>query len=736
MASGTSKILELIAPLETRLDKLRRQIASWLLLDGGARFVWTVLIVAGLDFVLDFVLHLDKMQRGAILVLVLGFLVVRAWKLLVWIPSQKTRSEALCFEIQKRHPNLGDGLVTAYELAHHEGRLQATEVSLPLVQQAVRLGMAALESVSLDSLLNAARMRTNWLRLLVGLAAVMALQVAIFVKPQPMATIWFERNVLLREVAWPQDVYLHLEGSKDGRIKAYRGEEWQAVVTAEAKPGKMPSSVTLEFRGGAARPAQVMKQASEGRFELTVATLRQSGQVRARASGIVSPWLELELIDPPAVDVLELFVKLPAYAGAEEVALPAGQGPYPILEGSSLKIRGRFNKSVAVAEVSQGEWRKALSVQAEGGLEFSGEIGSADLKTGSYLLSLGDLEGHVSKQGVTFGVRLVPDAEPKVKVKLLGVGGMITKRAMIPWELRATDDYGLAEISGRYRTVKPDGEKGAADAGAVAKVDGDPFAIALGDLKLPRTQVVLPQTLDVEKLVVSEGSNLSLWVVATDNDNIGPANVGRSADMSLKVVTEEEFRQSILEREKELRLELERQLRASEELLTDIKALRVSQKGDGTGDNEALVNLARRQKGIATVLQSISSRLKNIVGEIAINRIEGDEAKLQTRLKDEIIAPLDVLITERLAKIVAGLDQVRRESKSASTLSTGLVPLEMEEGLACEDLRKILAAMSESEDFQKAVNMLYEIQRAQQDVLRRTQQEKERRIREALEPKK
>lgn len=736
MASGTSEILELIAPLESRLERLRRQIASWLLLDGGARFVWTLLVVIGLDFVLDFVLHLDKMQRGAILVLVLGFLAARAWKLLVWIPSQKTRSEALCFEIQKHYPSLGDGLVTAYELAHHEGKQQAALVSLPLVQQAVRLGMSALESVSLDTLLNASRMRTNWLRLLVGLAALMALQVAIAVKPQPMATIWFQRNVLLREVAWPQDVYLQLEGAKEGRIKAYRGEEWQAVVIAEAKPGKMPASVTLEFRGGAARPAQVMKQVSEGRFELTVATLRQSGQVRARASGIVSPWHDLELIDPPAVDVLELFVKLPAYAGSEEVALPAGQGPYPVLEGSSLRIKGRFNKPVARAEVSQGEWRKTLSVNNEGGLEFAGEIDSADLKTGSYLLSIGDLEGHVSKQGVTFGIRLVPDAEPKVKVKLLGVGGMITKRALIPWELRATDDHGLAEIGGRYRTVKPDGEKGAAEAGAASKVDGDPFAISLGDLKLPRTQVVLPQTLDVEKLVVSEGSNLSLWVVAADNDNIGPANVGRSADMSLKVVTEEEFRQSILEREKELRLELERQLRASEELLTDIKALRVSQKGEGTGDNEALVNLARRQKGIATVLQSISSRLKNIVGEIAINRIEGDEAKLQTRLKDEIIAPLDALITERLAKIVMGLDQVRRESKSASALSSGLVPLEMEEGLACEDLRKILAAMSESEDFQKAVNMLYEIQRAQQDVLRRTQQEKERRIREALESKK
>ncbi|MFO0885500.1 MAG: hypothetical protein U0894_15150 [Pirellulales bacterium] len=150
-----------------------------------------------------------------------------------------------------------------------------------------------------------------------------------------------------------------------------------------------------------------------------------------------------------------------------------------------------------------------------------------------------------------------------------------------------------------------------------------------------------------------------------------------------------------------------------------------------------LVNLARDKRGSVTVLQSISSRLKNIVGEIAINRIEGDEAKLQTRLKDEIIAPLDALITERLAKIVTGLDQVRRElCVGCAALSSGLVPLEMEEGLACEDLRKILAAMSESEDFQKAVNMLYEIQRAQQDVLRRTQQEKERRIREALESKK
>lgn len=735
MVNGSSDILRLIAPLELRLDKLRRGIASWLLLDGGSRWVWTLLVVIGVDFLLDFVLRFDRLQRMAILALVVGFLAIRAWKLLVWIPSQRTRNEALCFELQKRNPVLGQSLVTAYELAHGTAAIRGVDVSVPLAEQAIRIGLATVESVSLESMLNLKRMRWNWWRLTFGILILMGLQVSIAIMPSPLPKIWFQRNVLLREVPWPQDVYLHIEGEKDGVIRAYRGEDWQVVVNAEAKPGHLPQSVTLEFRGGVQRAAQIMKEREPGSFELTLSALRQSFELRARGGGVATPWYPVELIDPPAVEELELVVEMPEYTASAPIVLPAGQGPYPVLAGSALKLAGRFNKAVSRAELLCGEAKLPLTITPENPMQFEGLVPADKLQTGSYSLRLGDQEGHVSKQGLSFGIRMISDAEPKVKMKLQGVGGMVTKRAMIPWEVRIQDDYGVAAVSGRYRAIRPDGEKGVDEKAAALKIEGDPFPVLLDGVMLPAKKVQLLQVLDLEKLAVAEGSNLSLWINATDNDNIGPANVGRCADMSLKVVTEEEFRASILEREKELRLELERQLKASEELLTDVKALRVTQNSDAKGDVEPLLNLARRQKGVATVLQSIANRLQGIVEEIAINRIEGDEAKLQRRLKDQVVTPLQKLAAERIPAIVSNMDKGRREAKTGKELAVCLTLIETEQAAVSEEIRLVLAAMSESEDFQKAVNMLYEIQRAQQDVLRRTQQEKERRIREALDQK-
>ncbi len=53
-----------------------------------------------------------------------------------------------------------------------------------------------------------------------------------------------------------------------------------------------------------------------------------------------------------------------------------------------------------------------------------------------------------------------------------------------------------------------------------------------------------------------------------------------------------------------------------------------------------------------------------------------------------------------------------------------------------EKMKQVLALMVKSEGYQEAVNLLYEIQKSQQDVLERTIQEQQERIKRILEGEK
>ena len=51
-----------------------------------------------------------------------------------------------------------------------------------------------------------------------------------------------------------------------------------------------------------------------------------------------------------------------------------------------------------------------------------------------------------------------------------------------------------------------------------------------------------------------------------------------------------------------------------------------------------------------------------------------------------------------------------------------------------DSMRKILTAMAKNEGFQQVVNLLYEIKKNQENVLELTDEEKERHIRQLLNP--
>ncbi|MEX2027794.1 MAG: hypothetical protein WEH44_10835, partial [Pirellulaceae bacterium] len=241
--------------------------------------------------------------------------------------------------------------------------------------------------------------------------------------------------------------------------------------------------------------------------------------------------------------------------------------------------------------------------------------------------------------------------------------------------------------------------------------------------------------LDLSALNLPTGTSLNFHVAARDNDDISGPNVGKSSDFLLRIETEQELQADILRREKEQRQEMERLLKQQEDLRTDCQALQAGLTDSplATEHKDALMQYQRRQKVIGTNVSAIAERLENIVIEAKNNRLEDPSGNLEKRMREDIIRPMMEIAELAVPDTVQHLDQTRRLGAEVAPRNEALTTAVTRQQEIAAAMREILRHMVKAESYQEAVNLLYEIQKSQQDVLDRTMKERQERIKGIIE---
>ena len=712
------------APVITRLSQLRSQMTRWFLVDGLSRVLWLIIGLCVLDLPIDWYFHMDKPQRVVMLALIGAAVAWLVWRRLVRPLSVEVSDDALCLQVEKGNKQLSEGLISALQFARMPD-VAARGMSPMLVRQTVLYGTQAARNVNFGSVLDAKQFQVNVGLVVIALACVVGAGVGMAVKGSFLNT-WFNRNVLLGDKLWPQKTYLDVKRVKDGKVKFPRGEDWTQVVEVTPDSEVVPENVYIDFRHSRGRSVQSMKKIADRprEFETVFSNVIEEFEFRARGGDAVSPWIQVQLVETPAVEVLRLLVTPPKYTGEKVLELPAGKGPYFVLKGSSLKLSGKANKPLAEASlVIEG---KKHPLELAQGMDFSGLVGAKDLLAGQYVIDLHDTENLTSRRPTAFGLRIRADREPRVRTKLIGVSGMVVPRARIPLNARISDDYGVTSVEVKY-LWRDD----------VAQTTNE------GKLPLPAAKELLKKAefafddvLDLEPLRIPTGTSLNFHVAALDNDDVSGPNLGKSSDFLLRVVTEEELRTDLLRREKEQRQEFERLLKNEEDLLTDCKALQAgvtSAASLSQGQKDLLMQFQRRQKVIGTNVAAIAERLSGIVIEILNNRIEDPAGKLEKRLREDIIRPMQEIADLGVPSAVAELDKARRLSAEAAPRGEALQAAVTRQQEIVDQMQEVLRHLVKSEGYQEAVNLLYEIQKSQQDVFDKTVKEKQDRIKGIIE---
>jgi len=705
-------------PIARRLRSLRRRVSTWHVVDGSARLLFWAVVLFTIGFALDFGIRLDVPSRAIMLFLSGVVLLLVIGRRLLWPQFVDVGDDALCLSLEEKFEELNDSLISSWQFSQTD-TIDKQGVSPALVSASIDQGVDRIRGVHHARVLNRQRFWLNMLVVLLAGGAIAA--IAAGVSRSETLSAWYQRDLLLADVPWPQDRYLQVRGVEGGEVKIPRGDDWTLIVDiADDSPFEY-ESVYVEFDQASQRPTQAMERSTDGvefarvvprvirPFSFRVSSGRSSSPWYYGRS--CSPWYKVVLVDRPEVAELQLEVTPPEYTKQQPYLLPSDRGPHHVLAGSRLDISGVANKALSTAQVTIGDVGLPASLDDE--KRFSVTVDADQLTPGSYEIHLADTETPTpltSNVPRRFTLKQRIDQTPRLKVKLVGISAMVTQAAKIPIECQITDDFSITDVRLTYRWRTDDDAP-----------DGTTGSIPLSELTvgLNTQEASIEYVLDVSKLDVPVGAGLGFRVEADDNDMVSGPKTGVSEEVLLKVVAPGELRGNMLRREKEQRQELEQVLKVQQDLRATTEILQAETRDQPNltaAQRHQLMQTQKRQRLLATNVESIVGRLSAIVTEVQNNQLEDEGGRIQTRLSDNVIAPLKNLAEQAIPETADELDGVRQAQAESDRRNEKLKnAIDRQAGIV-DAVKDVIDQMVESENYQEAVNAAYEVLQSEKQV--------------------
>ncbi|GMV96370.1 MAG: hypothetical protein AMXMBFR83_07360 [Phycisphaerae bacterium] len=702
-----------------RLRALGRRLRLYALLDGLSVLCPAVLAAMFITLLVDRAFRLDWDMRLTQLATLLLALAAVAWRW-VWTPLRVPVSDVeLALLVERRFPELSSRLVSAVEFAGAGAAASSARRSEALMSAVIAEAQVQARGLRFQNALAHARACR---RGAVTLGCIALVATAALAAGDVMS-LWFQRNVLLRNLDWPQRNKLVVRDLKDGRLVVARDDD--VTVTADVVEGyEPPRQAFIAYRGesGVAERVQmpaVLSQAdgSGARqavgFTHTFNRIEETLRCRVEGGDARSDWFLIEVVDRPRIDEVGIAILPPAYTRMARYELRAGQTVAEALKGSRLTFHIRTNKPVTRAVLirdTTGDPQELGPARRVGEREFTAE--DAPPGTAAYYFEMEDELGFgsVSERSppLRLSVRLLADKPPTVKMRVRGAGEMITPEAVLPVEMDFADPYGLASAGLVHDLGKP---------GSSAKeepIEG----FEPGTKTFTRT---------VEWAAgrhgAAEGDRLTLYAQAKDFDDVSGPNAGESAKVTLRVVSREELLAELNRREQEYRQDFERLLRHQEELYSELLSLfRSVGAAEPSRDRlRSLGLLARRQRDHAGRLNTIRVQFEQVMSELQVNQLSSPA--VEARLGGAIIAPMGALQRNRLPAAADGIDGLARNASDEAIQS-----VKTSQDAILADMNRILAAMQKWEGYQEAVARLREVLNMQGNL----NQEVERQLEEEI----
>jgi hypothetical protein len=659
------------------------------------------ILVEGLAWVLGFMLAASLVQvgldlgarglrwsmRAALLALVLAGTGWLAWRRIVRPLRKRIGLAEVANLVERKYPQLGSILISG--LRFSTGEVGFPETNSPGMMAAVisRAGREG-KAVDFNVVLDPRRVRWSW----AGIAAVVLVGMGLTLTLPEITALWFARSVLLQEVALPKRTHLvvNLEGDE---LIAARGDD--VVIEASAN-GVQPREVEIVFEtvsGKRGREAMVTVGASGSyRYRYTAKNAQEDFAFHLEGGDDQTGSYRVRLLDRPRVQHSEMRIVPPAYTRMDPYTLGDERRSAQVLPGSGVTVSIEANKPVALATLIAGE-----DAAAEAACEDQRcTVSIRPVETETYHFALVDKVGLENRRPARFSIRVIRDEPPHVRMKLSGVGDMITPEAVLPIEAEYGDTYGLATAELVYQVLREDAPE---------------RSISLPDFR-PHTRTFKASvSWPVSSEALVPGDRLALMARATDFDDVSGPNFAQSPDLTLRIVTRDELLAELARREQAHRVDFERLVDAQEQLRGRLLTVLGQHRGPTALPDlaSAAGPLERRQRNLVGSVNVIRQQFEQILSELRVNQLgTKDEVR---RLRQGIIDPLTQLAKRDL---ITAADMIRRWARDGSPERASLI--DPQQVAVISQMRAVLENMIQWEGYHEIVNMLRDIIRLQREL--------------------
>jgi len=638
-----------------KLSALKRALRAHLL--GRGLSLAIVAMVAGVFFsyVIDRMLDMERAQRALILAVALAGIGYVLWRFLIRPLRVPMDAEELALVLEDHYGELDDRLISTLQFARVDAA--ATGVSEALIGRVA--DQANQLADGLDATAPLQRSGT-WKRLGMAAAAVAVLAAFSVAQAQNMH-LWFQRNILFMNVAYPRDTYLTVVGGPEFHV--IRGRNLDVTVTADPAH-VVPDHVVfhMKFSVGDTHEAVNPAEPDGHVFVKTFEAVTETFTFTVTGHDDETDECRVTVVDPPELIEARFTIDYPDYIGAKDVPVKAEHGVLVAPPGSVIALTGRANKDLAAGTRPDGTpcARLLLDGKAVGSLRVVRVPDAPDgrpvgvrgafrlperVKRRSMALhvELTDTSGIVNDRGAVYAVRVDPDRAPTISLTRIGVRSDVTARAIVPVLLNATDDRGVDSLAVALKPIvvePPALTTRPASAPAAATTQPVEHVVAVPGVPAKQTDLRMEFRMDLRALQadkkiadLSVGYLLRVQAIARDGlpESFGGPNVTRGLIHTYRIVSEEMLMEELLRRRRELRLEFHQSVVLQAEVRD-----RVASVHDRLSAANARIDaeIVRRmltggedQRRIAARCDTVARQLREILDEMELNRVGEERGK-------------------------------------------------------------------------------------------------------------
>ena len=426
-------------------------------------------------FALDWLIRLPMFVRMIILVPLLVFPLVKAWRsgwrfFNFWFSSPRT-----ALKVEDYYQNFESLLVSGMELSA-PGAVSGTSAGMAAFT--VERANEAADQVDAEKVISFKRIGVPGLLgglLLVFICAFAVIDFPLF---KTAATRLFTPWVA---IDYPTRTQIEVV---DGEWIVKEGEGVSLVANIL---GEIPDNAKIILRTGKGKPRERTLVITGGVCEYEAQTVFRSFDFRISAGDARSEWQTVRVVSAPRIERAEVTLEFPEYTQRPTETVDALTLTVP--EGTTIKWKLSLDRPVDEAEFRPAEGEaQALDISADGR-----SITMQQRAAGSRSYSFGWVD---KEHGFTFSsprhyLQVAPDRAPSVDLTSPAENLFATLQRNLDFAFRCRDDHGIGEVAITYRLDKAGEVKVALPApklsdGSVQRIDWN-YREALPDLEVGET---------------------------------------------------------------------------------------------------------------------------------------------------------------------------------------------------------------------------------------------------------